>query len=164
MRQKLFEGNSRYSPIHSYPYTFSPPEFFWNTAQKGSPNKLFDTVRQKPFEGNSWYSPTPFIHKLFGYRKFDGTQHRRVPLRNFLALWDKKIFDGSSWYYLHSFLSISFWLPEILWNTAQKGSSTKNFRHCGTKSFRRKYLIPPLLSLNFFATRNFLKHSTEGFA
>ena len=39
------------------------------------------------------------------------------------------------------------------------------FRYCETKNFRRKILIlpPPLLSINFFAAGNFLKHSTEGF-
>ena len=39
----------------------------------------------------------------------------------------------------------------------------QNFRHCETKSFRRNILIPPLLSMNFFATGNFLKHRSEGF-
>ena len=46
-----------------------------------------------------------------------------------------------------------------------KGFPYGSFRHCETKNFRRKILIlpPPLLSINFFATGNFLKHSTEGF-
>ena len=47
-----------------------------------------------------------------------------------------------------------------------KGFLYGNFRHCETKNFRRKILKlspPPLLSINFFATGNFLKHSTEGF-
>ena len=42
----------------------------------------------------------------------------------------------------------------------------RNFRHCETKNFQRKVLTPPpphLLSINFLATGNFLKHSTEGF-
>ncbi len=46
-------------PPPSYPYTFSLPEIFWNTAQKGSPTKFFGTVRQKIFDGKSWYSPLP---------------------------------------------------------------------------------------------------------
>ena len=37
--------------ILPYPQTFSLPEFFWNTAQKGSPKKSFGTVRQKKFDG-----------------------------------------------------------------------------------------------------------------
>ena len=38
------------------------------------------------------------------------------------------------------------------------------FRHCKTKILRRKILIPPLFSIEFFATGNFLKHSREGLA
>ncbi len=78
-------------PPPSYPYTFSLPETFWNTAQKGSPTKFFGTVGQKIFDGKSWYSPLPpLIHTLFRYRKLSETQHRRVHLQNFSALWDKK--------------------------------------------------------------------------
>ncbi len=85
-------------PPPSYPYTFSLPETFWNTAQKGSPTKFFGTVRQKIFDENLDTPPSPLIHKLFRYRKFSETHRRMFQLRNFSAMWDKKIFDGKSWY------------------------------------------------------------------
>ena len=56
-----------------------------------------------------------------------------------------------------------FSTPEI--DEILKWFPYENFRHCETKNFRRKILIlpPPLLSINFLATGNVLKHSTEGF-
>ena len=46
-----------------------------------------------------------------------------------------------------------------------KGILYGNFRHCETKIFDGKswYCPPRHLSINIFATGNFLKHSTEGF-
>ena len=50
-----------------------------------------------------------------------------------------------------------------------KGFPYGNFRHCETKNFRQKIMTlppsssPPHSKINFFATGNFLKHSTEGF-
>ena len=69
-------------------FHFSIPEI--SETLRGSPTKIFGTVRQKIFDGKSWYSPPPLIRKLFRYRKFFETQHRRAPLWNFSALWDKK--------------------------------------------------------------------------
>ena len=57
----------------------------------------------------------------------------------------------------------TFSIPEIN-ETLKDSTPYGNFRHCETKNFRQKNLNPPpLLSINFFATGNFLKHSTEGF-
>ena len=72
----------------------------------------------------------------------------------------QKIFDGNLWYPL--LCEKFFGIPNFLrhWRDAHEV-----FRHCETENFRRKILIllPPFLSINFFAIRNFLKHSTEGF-
>ena len=48
-----------------------------------------------------------------------------------------------------------FSVPEI--NETLKDPPTKIFRHCETKKFRRKIVIP-LLCIKFFDTPNFLKH------
>ena len=139
---------------------------------KGSIMKFFGTVRQKIFDGNLWYPllcikffDTPnFLrhwrdaheifrhcetknfrrkivipsikHKIFRYPKFSETLNG-CP-RNFSALWDKKIFDGKLWYPL---LCIKFFdTPNFLkhWRDAHE-----IFRHCETKNFRRKNVIPP---------------------
>ena len=63
-------------------------------TQKGSPTKIFGTVRQQIFHRKSWYSP--HRHKVFRYPKFSETQ--TGPRRNFSALWDKKKFNKKSWH------------------------------------------------------------------
>ena len=132
------------------------------------PLRCFDVFRhcetKKIFDGKSWYSPPPLIHKLFGYRKFSETQHRRVPLRNFSALWDKKFStENLDTTPLPRPSYSNFFGTRNQCNS--KGFPYGNFRHCETENFWRKLLIlpPPLLSINFFATGNFLKHSAEGF-
>ena len=128
---------------------------------KGSFTMFFGTVRQKISTEKLDTPPPPPIHKLFGYRKFSETQHRRLPVRNFSALWDKKMstenLDTPPPSYPNFFDTRN--------QCSSKGFPYGNFRHCETKNFRRKILIlpPPLLSIKFFATGNFLKHSTEGF-
>ena len=87
----------------------------------------------------------------------------RVPLRNFLALWDKKFSMENLDTTPPPRPSYSnFFGTRNQCNS--KGLPYGNFRHCETENFRRKLLIlpPPLLSINFFATGNFLKHSAEG--
>ena len=53
---------------------------------KGSPTKIFGTVREQIFYRKSWYSP--HRHKVFRYPKL--MKHWRVPLQKFSALWGKK--------------------------------------------------------------------------
>ena len=73
----------------------------------------------------------------------------------------QKIFDGKSWYTPPSFLQI-FSGPEV--SETLKDSPTNFFGTVRQKIFDRKsWNPPPLLSVNFFATGRFLKHSTEGF-
>ena len=65
-----------------------------------------------------------------------------------------KIFDGKTCYPL---LCIKFFdTPNFLkhWRDAHE-----IFRHCETKNFRRKNVIPPFSSMKLFETRNFLKNS-----
>ena len=121
-------------------------------------------MRQKIFDGKSSYSPPPLIHKLFGHRKFSETQHRRVTLRNFSALWDKKFSTenlDTPPPPLHPLIQ-TFSIPEI--NERLKGSPTAFFGTVRQKVFEGNLdTSPSLLSINFFATTNFLKHSIEGF-
>ena len=88
-------------------------------------------------------------------------KHERVPLPNFSALWDKKNStienrDITLW-------SIKYFDTRSSWNT--KGfPSTEIFGTVRQKNFDGKsWYSPPLLSINFFTTGNFLKHSAEGF-
>ena len=65
----------------------------------------------------------------------------------------QKIFDGNLWYPL---LCIKFFdTPNFLkhWRDAHE-----TFRHCETKNFRRKNVIPPFLSKKLFETKNHLKN------
>ena len=131
MGQKISDGKSWYPPlIHKL---FSLPETFWNTAQKGSSTKFFGTVRQQFFYRKSWYCP--LRNKIFRYRKFSETQHRRVPLRNFSVQWDNKFSIENRDIAL---LEKNFSIPEIFWNTAQKGFSTKFFGTVRQQIFYRK--------------------------
>ena len=74
----------------------------------------------------------------------------------------QKTFDGTSWNSPHPTLSSKFFrYPKLMkdWSVPYG-----IFRHCETKNFRRKkFVTPPFLSINFFVTRNFLKHSIEAF-
>ena len=66
----------------------------------------------------------------------------------------QKIFDGKTWYPL---VCIKFFdTPNFLkhWKDAHE-----IFRHCETKTFRRKSVIPPFSSIKLFETKNFLKNS-----
>ena len=121
------------------------------------PTKFFGNVRQKIFDGKLWYR---IMHKHFPYAKFSETL--KGSPRNFSALWDQKISTENRDTPPPPFIK-TFSMPET--NEALKDSNPYgNIRHCETKNFRQKIfkLPPPLLSINFFATGNFLKHSTEG--
>ena len=107
----------------------------------------------------SWYFPLLLFHKLFRYQKFSETQHRRVPVRNVSVLWDKKFSrkcrDITLW-------SIIFFDTRNYWKT--KVFPYGHIRHCETKIFLAEIFdTPSFLSISFFATRSFVKHSTQGF-
>ena len=112
---------------------FRYPKLFWNI--EGMPTKFFGTVRQKIFDGNMWY-PLLCI-KFFRYPKLFETL-KGCP-QNLSALWDKKNFDGNLWYPLLciKFFDTSNFLKH--WRDAHE-----IFRHCETKIFRRKHVIPPI--------------------
>ena len=138
------------------------------------PTKFFGTVRQKIFDENLWYpllcikffdTPNflkhwrnaheifrhcetknfrrkivipPILHKIFRYPKFSETL-KGCP-RNFFGTVRLKIFDGKTWYPL---VCIKFFdTPNFLkhWRDAHE-----IFRHCETKNFRRKIVIPPIM-------------------
>ena len=61
---KIFDENCWNSPP-SYPNFLVPEK---SETRKGSPEKLFGTVRQIIFDGKSWYSP-PLLSKHFRYLK-----------------------------------------------------------------------------------------------
>ena len=134
-------------------------------AQKGSSTKFFGTVRQKVSDGKPCFSPL-LLRKLFGYRNFSETRHRRVPLRHFSTLWDENFSTENcdTHFLLLPFFHKVFWILENFWNTAQNGFHKNFFGTVKQTIFDGKswYSPPPLLSINFLATGNFLKHSTEG--
>ena len=158
VRQNNFDGKSWYSlpppPLSSL--TFSLPGIFWNTVQAGSSTKFFGTVRQKKFDRKSWYSlppPSPLVHNFFRYQKFCETQ-KGSPTK-FFGTVRQQIFYWKWWY---SPLRYKIFRYPIFSET-QKGSSTKWFGTVRQNNFDGKsWFPPPLLSLTFFDTRNFLKH------
>ena len=130
---------------------------FLKHSTEGFPYEIFRHCETKGFRGKI-LMPPPLIHKLFRYRKFSERQQRRVHMGNFLAMWDKKISTEN----LDNPLPPpsypqTFSLPEIFWNTAPKGSSTKYFGTVRQKIFDGNRYIS-LWSMKFFDTRNFLKH------
>ena len=75
-------------------------------------------------------------------------------ITKFLGTVRQKSFDGELWYPL---LTMKFFdTPKFLkhWRDAHE-----IFRHCGTKTFRRKNVISPFSSIKLFETKNFLKNS-----
>ena len=71
---------------------------------------------------------------------------------------EKQIFDGKSWHNRLKHKIVRY--PKI--NDTLNGSPTKFLGTVRQKFLQENLDTPPFLSLNFFATRNFLKHSTEG--
>ena len=151
MRQNIFDGKSWYSlppPPPPLIHKIFRYQIFCET-QKGSSTK-FSALWGKKYSTEDFdTSSLSLIHKLFRYKKFFETQHRRVPLRNVSVLWNKENFDRKSGHnpLKHKFLRY----PKLVthWRV-----TCEMFRYCETKQFRRKIVIPPLLSLTFFDTRN----------
>ncbi len=152
-------------PPPSYPYTFSLPEIFWNTPPKGSSTKCFGTVRQKIFDGKSWYSPLPSYPYTFSLPEiFWNTPPKGSSTKCFGTV-RQKIFDGKSWYSPLPPLIHTLFRYRKLSETQHRRVHLQNFSALWDKKFSTENLDtpPPLLSINFFATGKFLKHSTEGF-
>ena len=128
-------------------------EFFWST--KVFSNEIFQYSETKPTENRD--SPpliqTFPIPEIIATVKDSPTKIFGTETKNFR----RKIL-------IHpppSFIQI-FSGPEV--SETLKDSPTKFFGTVRQKNFDRKsWKSPPLLSINFFATGRFLKHSTEGF-
>ena len=156
----------RFGPVRQKVPTkpWCPPpmheNFRWKNfseAPKCSPIKYFNTVRQKPTENRD--SPPPLI-QTFSIPEIIATV-KDSPTKIFGT--ETKIFRRKI--LIHpppSFIQI-FSGPEV--SETLKDSPTKFFGTVRQKNFDRKSWKspPPLLSINFFATGRFLKHSTEGF-
>ena len=103
------------------------------------------------------------MHEEFRYQDFFET--RKGSLTKFFGTLSQNTFDGKSWY-PPPLLSLTFSMPEI--SDTLKGSSTKFFGTVRQKIFNVEswYSLPPhpLLFINVFACRNFLKHSTKKFS
>ena len=152
--------------------TFRYPNFFRNI--EGMPTKFFGTVRQKIFDGNLWYPllcikifDTPKFrkhwrgaHEIFRHCETKNFRrkhvippfmHKNFPIpqtfwniegmpTKFFSTVRQNFFDGNLWY---PFLCIKFFdTPNFLkhWRDAHK-----IFRHCETKTFRRKIVIPSIM-------------------
>ena len=134
----------------------------FSETQKGSLTKFFGTLRQEIFDGKSWYSPLLSIN-FFATGIFL-THSTEGFTRKFSALWYKKFSTENldtppplihKLFRYREFSEtqqrrVQLWIFSALWD---KKISTVNLD-----------TPPPLLSINFFATGNFLKHSREGFS
>ena len=156
----------RFGPVRQKVPTkpWCPPpmheNFRWKNfseAPKCSPMKYFNTVRQKPTENRDSPPPYPNFFDTRNYCNSKGFLYK-----NFRH-WDKKFStENLDTPPPPSFIQI-FSGPEV--SETLKDSPTKFFGTVRQKNFDRKSWKspPPLLSINFFATGRFLKHSTEGF-
>ena len=130
-------------------------EICWNTEV--FPNEIFRYCVTKSFRRRNLIPPLWCI-KSFATRNF--LIHRSVPpTKLFGTVW-QIFFDGKSWYSPSPSYPKTFLLPDIFWNTYQKGSSTKFFG-TETKNFRQNRDKPPLIHKFYSIPENFRK--TEGF-
>ena len=142
-----------------------PPPSHWNFFDtrkwwktKGFAYGICQHCETKIFRKESWYFPLPLIEKLFHNQKSSEAQHRRVTLRNASVVWDKKFATKNRDITVLSIKSSDTQFsdklrccPTIFFGNMRQRLSKGNID-----------TSPSLLSKNFFATRNFLKHSTEG--
>ena len=128
-------------PSISFPYDFFNFKFLSNCTHRKIlalnseilcaiiPHLLFFAVPYQNFRhcetkkiSAKTFDTPPSFPKFFRYREFSEEQHRRVvPLPNCSALRDK-IFSTETFTILRLFFK-TFSLPELLWNTAEKGCS-----------------------------------------
>ena len=101
--------------------------------------KFFGRVRRKNFDRKSWYALP--IHNFFSIPKtFWKTEGFLRQIFRFGPVRQK--ISTKPWCPpLLSIKSVS--LPEIFWNTAQKGSSTKFFSIVRQKSWQKTVTLPP---------------------
>ena len=130
-------------------------------------------MRQKYFDGKSWYSPPPsypstfFIPETFWYT--EGFLYEIIRYCETKQFWQKIVIPAPS-LIPHIFRYQKF--SETLKGTVTKFLALwdRKFSALWDKKFSTENLDtlptppppPPLLSVNFFATGNFLKYSTEG--
>ena len=156
LRQKIFDGKSWYSPPPSYPNFFDTRNY---CNSKGFHYGNFRHFETKNFRRKILILPPPPSYPNFfdtrnycnskgfhygSFRHFDGTfstENLDTPLP----------------------LNQTFSIPEII--EILKDSPLRKFSALWDKKFSIKNFEtpPPPLSINFFATGNSLKHSTEGF-
>ena len=122
--------------------TFSLPEII--ATVKDSRTEIFGTVRQQIFDGKSWYSLHPSLIQTFSVPETSETL--KVSATKFFGTVGQKLFDGKSW---HSPPSHPNFFDTRNFCNSKRFPPYGNFRHCETKSFRRKILIlsppPPLI-------------------
>ena len=119
--------------------------------------KYFNTVRQK-LRRKIVILPR-LLSKIFRDQKL--VKHQKIPLRNFSALWDKKFsIENLETPPPPPLLSINFFATGKFLKYSTEGFTYQIYRHCETKNFRRKKVIP-LVCIKFFDTPNFLKHRRD---
>ena len=93
--------------------------------------RIFSVLWDKKFSTeNRDNIPPPLIHKLFRYRKFSETAQKGSPMKIFCFV-RQKIFGGKNFFSTGNFLKHS-----------TEGFLDEIFRHCETKIFQRKILLP----------------------
>ena len=160
MRQKVFDGKSWYSPPPFIHKLFRYRKFS-ETQHRRLPVRNFSALWDKKFSTENFDTTSPL-----SYSNFFGTRNqcnsKGFPYGNFRH-YETKNFRRKILILPPPSLIQTFSVPEI--NATVKDSPTEIFGTVRQKIFDGKswYSLPPLLSINFFATGKFLKHSTEGF-
>ena len=114
----------------------------------GLPLGKISALRDKKLSTENLDTAPHLIHKHFDYRKFSETQHRKVPLRKSSALWDKNFVTESR--DTPPLLSINFLATGNFLKPSTERFPYGILRHCETKIFWRKILIPPPLIHKLF--------------
>ena len=128
--------------IHS---SFSIPENFRETEGFVYKAFRFGAVRQK-VPTKPWCPPPLLCMKNFDEKIFL-KKHQSVFQWNVSVQWDKN-FDGKSWYSTSPHpLSKFFRYPKL--SKHWRIPLYEIFRHCETKNFRRKIVIPPIMHKSF---------------
>ena len=136
VKQNSFDGKSWY-PAPLIPLTFLETRSFLKLGKFSL--RTFSVVWDNTFSTTN-RDPPPLSTKYFHTRKF--LKHRKVPPPKVSGVCRQKMFEGKFWY---SPLSIQkLFRYRTFPETQHRKVPIRNYRHCETKIFRRKILIPPL--------------------
>ena len=132
------------------------------THHRRVPLRIISVLWDKKLPTETLDTPPPPIYKLSGYRKFSETQHRRVPLRNFSALSDKK-FSTEPLDTHPPRLNHKLFRYRKFSETQYRSVHLRKFSALWDEKHSTETIETPFSSINFLASGNFPKHSTDVF-